>query len=106
MSKTQDPDKATRSRSSADMSPGMAEANPGIADESREDKAHAISRHNRVPLGGAVQSLTIPLSLQQQLVAEDKHIHYVLDNERICFLILILPKFFPWALYQKTEKIR
>lgn len=74
--------KATRSRSSSSMSPGMADANPGIADGTREEKAHGVTLTNRIPLGGASQTLALPIELKERFEREGKHLHWIRDDER------------------------
>jgi len=71
-----------KKRTAASMSLGAASVNPGVNNESREDKAHGITRHNRVPLGGASKSLSIAVSVQERMDKENKHLHWVLDNDK------------------------
>jgi len=71
-----------RGETQASHSPAMAESNPGVVTGDRETNAHGINRHNRVSMGGAMKSLTLPASVQQRLESENRHAHYVRDDNR------------------------
>lgn len=71
-----------RGETGAGMAPGMAQANAGVVSGDRESNAHGVNRHNRVPMGGASQTLTLPPHIVAKMEAEDKHLHYVRDDSK------------------------
>lgn len=74
--------KSRPKKSAAGLAPGLAQTDPGVSTQTTEETIHGVDRHNRVPLGGAIQTLTISTQLKEQLEDENKHIHYILDDDR------------------------
>ena len=71
-----------KKRTNSGMSLGAASANPAVSTETREGNAHGITRENRIGMGGASKTLSIPIEVQKRLEKEGKHLHFVLDNDK------------------------
>lgn len=71
-----------RPRKAQGISPDMADANPGLAVGDRESAAHGGKRPTRIPLGAKRQTLGIPQYVLDRLKAEDKHPHWILENDK------------------------